>query len=280
MSILLNDERILNEYLKDFYSCFTTGYDFEVFLKHYLLKIGLDEVRVTQKSKDGGIDLVGIRYGISNFSDLDSVEYIVQAKRREPSSKIPSKDIDALRGVMHDGNKGLFIATCDYSKEAIDKAEDKAQIGRPIILISGIQLIKSCADNEIGFNYMPIINKEDVIAMATDKVANEPKKIVNIDDEIKLKIVNKKITNNDIKARILRLPREIKEKMDLDNKNVRVKVNDDKVYDLTLDASNTYLAKVTEIYRKYNLIKDDGSMNNQTVKMFIDNGMLNLIFDE
>ena len=52
----LEDSRI-NKYLNDFYSCFDTGYDFEDFLKYYLEKLGLDEIEVTKRSRDGGIDL-------------------------------------------------------------------------------------------------------------------------------------------------------------------------------------------------------------------------------
>lgn len=37
---------------KSFYEYFETGYAFEDFLKEYLLKMGLDEVEVTQRSRD------------------------------------------------------------------------------------------------------------------------------------------------------------------------------------------------------------------------------------
>ena len=46
---------------KSFYEYFETGYAFEDFLKEYLLKMGLDEVEITQRSRDGGIDLTAIR---------------------------------------------------------------------------------------------------------------------------------------------------------------------------------------------------------------------------
>ena len=39
-----------------FYEYFETGYAFEDFLKESLLKMGLDEVEMTQRSRDGGVD--------------------------------------------------------------------------------------------------------------------------------------------------------------------------------------------------------------------------------
>lgn len=45
------------EIINNFYNYFENGYVFEDFLKSYLEKIGLDEVYVTKRSDDGGIDL-------------------------------------------------------------------------------------------------------------------------------------------------------------------------------------------------------------------------------
>ena len=65
------------DFLKDLYNSFDTGYAFEDFLKLYLEKLGLDEVSVTQKSKDGGVDLIAKRNGIGEFSDTDAQSYTV-----------------------------------------------------------------------------------------------------------------------------------------------------------------------------------------------------------
>ena len=48
------------EIINNFYNYFENGYVFEDFLKSYLEKIGLDEVYVTKRSDDGGIDLTAI----------------------------------------------------------------------------------------------------------------------------------------------------------------------------------------------------------------------------
>ena len=282
MSILALDNNKLDEYLNDFYSCFKQGYDFEVFLQHFLIKIGLDDVRVTQKSRDGGIDLTAVRYGITNFSDLDSVKYIIQAKCKKPTLSVHSTDIDALRGNMGDGEKGLFVSTCKYTKDAFVKAENSAYRSRPIVLIDGVTLIKTCIENEFGFDFIPKINKEDIIAMSKEQINDEIKNnIISIEDEIALNVINKQITNNDIRARILRLPKDIKASLDIVNKKtIAANINGINNIVLTVDASKNYLAGVTDLYREYNLISPNGETNSKIVKMYVDKGVLNLIFDE
>ena len=58
-NIELNKEEY-NALLEQFYTYFEDGYKFEEFLKIYLEKIGLEEVYVTKRSGDGGIDLTAI----------------------------------------------------------------------------------------------------------------------------------------------------------------------------------------------------------------------------
>lgn len=52
--VKLNNQEV-NYLLEKFYRYFENGYKFEEFLKIYLEKVGLDEIEVTQKSRDGGI---------------------------------------------------------------------------------------------------------------------------------------------------------------------------------------------------------------------------------
>lgn len=47
-SIEISNKKI-NEFLEQFYGYFENGYAFEEFLKIYLVKIGLDEVVITQR---------------------------------------------------------------------------------------------------------------------------------------------------------------------------------------------------------------------------------------
>lgn len=50
-------------------------------MKVYLEKIGLDEVVVTQRSSDGGIDLEAVRYGVGGL--LGQTLLIILFKQRE-----------------------------------------------------------------------------------------------------------------------------------------------------------------------------------------------------
>ena len=115
-NIEISEEKI-NEFLEQFYGYFESGYAFEEFLKVYLEKIGLDEVVVTQRSSDGGIDLEAIRYGVGGLAGADSVEYYVQAKRNKLGTTIPIEKVRALRGVMPSGSKGFLLQLPDIQRK-------------------------------------------------------------------------------------------------------------------------------------------------------------------
>ena len=123
----------------------------------------LDEVVVTQRSSDGGIDLEAIRYGVGGLAGADSVEYYVQAKRNKPGTTISIEKVRALRGVMPSGSKGIFVTTAGYSKKTQEFVD--ADPSRPIILIDGKALVESCIDNEIGFVFTPVFSKNAMDAL-------------------------------------------------------------------------------------------------------------------
>lgn len=246
-----------NKTLNNFYSYFESGYAFEEFLKAYLERIGLDEVRVTQRSSDGGIDLEAIRYGVGGLNGDDSVEYFVQAKRNKPGTTIPIEKVRALRGVMTSGSKGLFITTASYSAKTKDFV--KNDLSRPIILIDGKTLVESCIDNEIGFVYKPVFSKD-----AMDELKNADDDLPVIDDHISddsslIAIVDKQITANDIRARILRIPKALIDILKPEQEAVRISINGSNTKELRIDKTRCYLAGVTELYRSLGLIRTDGS---------------------
>lgn len=256
-NIEISNEKI-SEFLEQFYNYFESGYDFEEFLKVYLEKIGLDEVVVTQRSSDGGIDLEAIRYGVGGLAGADSVEYYVQAKRNKPRTSIPIEKVRALRGVMPSGSKGIFITTAGYSKKTQEFVD--ADPSRLIILIDGKALVESCIDNEIGFVFTPVFSKNamDALKDASDDLHQDND--TNVDDGVKL-IVDKQISANDIRARILRLPRSIINLLPTDAKKVKVIFAGLAPKDLTIAKNRSYLAGVTELYKDSGLIADDGSYN-------------------
>ena len=257
-NIEISGEQI-KEFLEQFYGYFESGYAFEEFLKVYLEKIGLDEVVVTQRSSDGGIDLEAIRYGVGGLAGADSVEYYVQAKRNKPGTTIPIEKVRALRGVMPSGSKGIFVTTAGYTKKTQEFVDSDPS--RPIILIDGKALVESCIDNEIGFVFTPVFSKAtmDALKDTSDDLQQENRNL-DANKDVKL-IVDKQISANDIRARILRLPKAIINLLSEDAQKVKVVFNGLAPKELTIDKNRVYLAGVTELYKDSGLIAEDGSYN-------------------
>lgn len=268
ISSLLEDKEIV-ELQQKFYEYFETGYAFEEFLKEYLLKMGLDEVEVTQRSGDGGIDLKAIRKGVGDFSEIDTTKYHIQAKRYNPkSSNIPPKDVQALRGTLYPGYKGIFITTSSFSKKANEDSLTNTSI--PIVLVDGKALVCSCIDNEIGFVYKPLFSEEQM-----DKFLKKAETISKtIDNNIKTEetkrdYIDKMVSANDIKARILRIPKTILNYLE-DSTKANLLVNNDKFYEFNIDKSRTYFGGVTKFFKDYQIINDDGTFVPQYLKWFYD----------
>ncbi len=257
-NIDISEEQI-EKFLEQFYGYFQDGYAFEEFLKVYLEKIGLDEVIVTQRSSDGGIDLKAVRYGVGGLDEVDSIDYFVQAKRNTPGTSINIEKVRALRGVMPSGSKGIFITTANFSKKTVEFID--ADMSRPIILIDGKRLVESCIDNEIGVVFTPVFSKAamDALKDNSDDISSSE----NIDEEgsePKL-IVEKQISANDIRARILRLPKTVAEFIGVDCPKVAIVFNRLPERSLTVAKNRGYLAGVTEIYKETGLILEDGTFN-------------------
>ena len=256
--IEISEEKYL-QLLNEFYSYFEDGYAFEDFLKVYLEKIGLDEVCVTQRSRDGGIDLKAKRSGIGNFSSTDEVNYFIQAKRNNPRSSISVKKIRELKGTIPFGHKGIFITTAYFSKDAIKESDN--DLSKPVILIDGRMLLNSCIEHEIGFVFMPIFSK-----YAMDKLMQKEKNINNCLDEpfdtsdYEI-VVEKKISSNDIRARIIPIPKIILEKIPSEMTSYNVTINNEFTKELTINRVRNYFAGVTEIFKKCKLKDEDGIVN-------------------
>lgn len=251
-------EKEKDDILNELYSSFETGYEFEDFLKPFLECIGLDEVRVTKRSGDGGVDLEGIRYGVIDNND-DSVKYIVQAKRYKPSDKIPVDIIDKLRGNMLSGEKGIIITTAGFSKPAIEKASLRKET--PIVLIDGKTLVDICIENDIGFVYKPTFSSEELKIFYKKNVVIEKDKnsdgaVFIIDD------IEKDITSNDIRARIISIPRAILELLPEDKDKFDLCFNGNEIKGVRISSDRRFFSQgITEMYRKYGLLTKDNVFN-------------------
>lgn len=116
---------------------------FEHLVKRLLEAMSYDNVEVTSRSGDGGVDVVAdIELGIT------SVREVVQAKRHKRA--IQRKDLDALRGCLHRFRavRGTIISTARFSKGTRDAAFEPS--AAPITLIDGEKLIELLIANGIG----------------------------------------------------------------------------------------------------------------------------------
>ncbi len=227
--------------LQHFYEYFQDGYQFEEFLKYYLEIFGLDEVVVTQRSRDGGIDLKAIRKGLGGFSETDSISYYVQAKKNKPNKSISVRNIRELKGTIPFGHKGIFITTAKFSRDSIKESNN--DLSKPIILIDGKALIDSCIEKEIGFSYKPIFSKSIM-----DKILQN----TGIVDS-----VEKQITANDIRAYILPIPRDIINKIPENLTKLKVSFNGGEFKQYNIDNGRRYLGGIAQIYRQYGLRTED-----------------------
>lgn len=255
--------------INDFYNYFENGYVFEEFLKSYLEKIGLDEVFVTKRSDDGGIDLTATRKGIGEFDQSDSDKYYIQAKRNKPTSSISPEKIRALRGSFTNG-KGIFITTARVSDKAKSEA-NSLDPQRPIIVVDGKDLVISCIENEIGFVFYPQFSESAMREFVGASETNHND--TQLDNSVE---VERTISTNDIRARILRIPRPILETLDTNCSEYEVYINSDYRKKMKIDKSRTYFAGVSEIYKRLGLLATDGSFHTANSIWVLNNGQISI----
>ena len=254
--------------LKSFYEYFENGYIFEDFLKEYLLKMGLDEVMITQRSRDGGYDLTAIRKGVGDFSDKDLTNYYIQAKRYKPGNTVGVKAIRELKGTIPFGHKGIFITTSSFTSDAIITASDEPS--KIVVLVDGKKLILSCIDNEIGFTFKPVFSKNEMNKFI--KYKSEVESIVSEEfTSEKVELLEKMITANDIRARIISIPSYIMRQINADATSIDVLVNNTDNFHFNIVRGRNYFGGVTQFHKKYKLLTDDGVANPKNSKWYYDN---------
>ncbi len=135
--------------------------DFERLCQRILRESGFIKVTVTGKPGDGGIDGVGI-VKIASFL---SFKVIFQCKRYQGS--ISSHLIREFKGTMSGrAEKGLFITTGRFTKEAIEEANRDGSA--PIDLIDGMELAQKMKELKLGVN----LKTEELVEVNRDWFAN------------------------------------------------------------------------------------------------------------
>jgi restriction system protein len=120
-----------------------------------------DAGRAIGKTGDGGID------GIIKEDKLGLDAIYLQAKRWEANVGRPEiqKFAGALQGQR--ANKGIFITTSGYSKDALDYVK---QISSKIILIDGTTLVRHMIDHDVGVS---VTGKYEIKAIDGDYFETE-----------------------------------------------------------------------------------------------------------
>jgi restriction system protein len=116
---------------------------FERLVQRLLREAGFVQVEVTGKSGDGGID----GKGIMRLGGMLSFHVIFQCKRYQ-GSVAPGQIRDFRGAMVGRADKGLFITTGNFTKEA---AREATRDGAPAIdLIDGDQLVEKLKEFELG----------------------------------------------------------------------------------------------------------------------------------
>ena len=147
----------LNDQIKDSYSAYTSSYKqnlldylkgldpfkFEDFCGQLLTKYGFQNVEVTSKSRDGGIDGFGLlKVGFTHL------EVSFQCKRYS-QSKIQPKHIREFRGSIKEKcTYGIFFTTSEFSKTAVIEADRKDL--KPVVLLDGKNMLDFMVKERFG----------------------------------------------------------------------------------------------------------------------------------
>lgn len=131
-------------------------FQFEYLTAELLRKIGYENVDVTKRSGDKGIDVVGNL----TVGGLTNVKTVIQVKRYKTGNNISGKYITQLRGSAEVDQRGLIITTSDFTKDAIN--ESKATNKMPVALVNGWKLI------DLLFKYKVGVKEETVSVYSID----------------------------------------------------------------------------------------------------------------
>jgi len=121
---------------------------FEKLLGRLLTEMGFSDVKITGKSGDGGVDLRAT-WTQTEVPGLEvDLQFVIQAKRTNPSLSINPRFVRELRGALKSGEWGLLITTGKVSEGARRSGiEDPSRV---ISIIDGKKLAELCVRYKVG----------------------------------------------------------------------------------------------------------------------------------
>lgn len=115
--------------------------EFELLIARLLVALGFEDVNVTSKSGDGGIDVRGTLV----VGDVIRTRMAVQVKRWRNNLHAPT--VQQVRGSLGTHEQGLIITTGDFSAGAREEAQRSNAV--PVALMNGSQLVNLLVEHEI-----------------------------------------------------------------------------------------------------------------------------------
>ncbi len=113
-----------------------SGYEFEEFVAHLLECMGYT-ARVTQRSGDGGVDV------IAHKDKLGFEPPILKVQCKRKTEQVPRPEVDQLLGTLGEGEYGLFITLGSFSRQSFDLERNRPKLR----LIGGEQLVELVQEN-------------------------------------------------------------------------------------------------------------------------------------
>ena len=118
--------------------------EFEELVAQLLAEIGFDEIEMTKRSSDGGIDVRGTLV----VGDVIRTRMAVQVKRWKLKNNVQAPLIQQVRGSLGTHEQGLIITTSDFSSGARKEAARPDAI--PVALMNGEQLVALFVEYNVG----------------------------------------------------------------------------------------------------------------------------------
>ncbi|GAB4131914.1 MAG: hypothetical protein Kow0040_11940 [Thermogutta sp.] len=118
--------------------------EFEELIGQLLAEIGFEDIEVTRRSRDGGIDVRGTLV----VGDVIRTRMAVQVKKWKPKNRVQAPTVQQIRGSLGTHEQGLIITTSDFSAGARTEAARPNAV--PVALMNGEQLVALLAQYELG----------------------------------------------------------------------------------------------------------------------------------
>jgi restriction system protein len=139
-----------------------TSNEFEELLGRLLSELGFEQIDVTGRSGDGGIDVRGTLV----VGGVIRTKMAIQAKKWK--NNIQSPVVQQVRGSLGTHEQGMIITTSDFSKGAVNEAARSDAI--PVALVNGQQLVDLLIEHQILVKRVPY----ELINLDVDEKGGKP----------------------------------------------------------------------------------------------------------